>query len=128
MRWMIAAAAVLAGCSGTPVRDAATAAPTPVAAPAVPTPSLAGRWTGVEGMYLAVSPGAAAGRYRLEMQYDLDHKGVFEGEATPQGIVFTRDGKRELLRPTRGDATGLKYLAGKADCLTVKQGEGYCRD
>ena len=30
--------------------------------------------------------------------------------------------------PTDGDATGLKYLAGKKDCLTVEPGEGYCRD
>ena len=130
MRWMIVAAGMLAGCSGTPASDsrgAAAAAPMPVEAPAVAMPLLAGRWTGVEGMYLAISPGVA-GRYRMEMQYDLDHKGVFEGEATPQGLVFTRDGKRELLRPTGGDATGLKYLAAKTNCLTAKPGEGYCRD
>ena len=29
---------------------------------------------------------------------------------------------------TDGDATGMKWLAGKARCLTVRVGEGYCRD
>jgi hypothetical protein len=36
-------------------------------------------------------------------------------------------GRREARSVTNGDATGLKYLAGKTDCLTVKSGEGYCR-
>lgn len=87
-----------------------------------------GRWTGVEGTYLVVSKGDAPGRYRLEMQYTLDDKGSFDGTATGAGIAFTRPDGPQLLRASDGDATGLKYLAGKKDCLTVKQGEGYCRD
>jgi hypothetical protein len=90
--------------------------------------SWVGRWTGVEGTYLVVSKGAADGAYTLEMQYTLDDKGKFDGAATGDGISFTRpDGKHEL-RASDGDATGLKYLAGKKDCLKVKDGEGYCRD
>jgi hypothetical protein len=86
----------------------------------------AGRWKGVEGMYLVVSP--AAGGVSLEMQWDLDNKGTFPGTITTEGIRFERGGATETLRPSDGDATGLKYLAGKKDCLTVKSGEGYCRD
>lgn len=87
-----------------------------------------GRWTGVEGTYLVISKGALPDRYRLEMQYTLDSKGSFDGTSTAQGIAFTRpDGKQEL-RASDGDATGLKWLAGKKDCLKVKDGEGYCRD
>jgi hypothetical protein len=86
-----------------------------------------GRWTGVEGMYLDIQP-AAAGRYQLEMQYDLDNSGMFTGQDGEQGITFTRDGQPLTLIKGRGDATGLKYLADKRDCLIVKDGEGYCRD
>jgi hypothetical protein len=55
-------------------------------------------------------------------------KGEFDGVATEKGIAFNRpDGAKELVA-SDGDATGLKYLAGKKDCLTVTTGEGYCRD
>jgi hypothetical protein len=86
------------------------------------------RWNGVEGTYLVVRAGDAPGRYKLEMQYTLDDKGTFDGTGTAAGIAFTRPDGAQLLRATGGDATGLKYLAGKKDCLTVKTGEGYCRD
>lgn len=87
-----------------------------------------GRWTGVEGMYLAISPGAEAGTYRLEMQYDLDNRGVFEGREEDGAIVFERGGETLRLRRGDGDETGLRYLFGKQDCLIVASGEGYCRD
>ena len=93
-----------------------------------PAPDYAGRWIGVEGMVLDVAPTATAGHYALTMQWDLDNKGKFDGVATGDTIAFDRGGVRETLRPTNGDATGLKYLFGKTDCLTVKPGEGYCRD
>jgi hypothetical protein len=87
-----------------------------------------GRWRGVEGLNLVISKGKEAGTYRLAMQYSLDDKGTFDGKGTTQGIAFTRPDGDQLLRATDGEATGLKYLAGKKDCLTVKAGEGYCRD
>lgn len=87
-----------------------------------------GRWTGVEGTYLVISKGSGAGKYRLEMQYTLDDKGSFDGTATGDGISFTRPDGAQVLRASSGDATGLKYLAGKSNCLKVKDGEGYCRD
>lgn len=86
----------------------------------------AGRWIGVEGTYLVVTP-TGPGTASLEMQYDLDHEGTYPATVTPEGLRFTRGGEQMLLRPSDGDATGLKWLAGKKDCLTVKSGEGYCR-
>ena len=97
-----------------------------------PAPDYTGRWIGVEGMVLdiapAPTPAGPPGHYALTMQWDLDNKGTFDGTAAGDTITFDRKGIRETLRPTDGNATGLKYLAGKTDCLTVKPGEGYCRD
>ncbi len=107
--------------------------PTPTPAPGASATPLAGatrylgRWTGVEGMYLVVTD-PRQGDVTLEMQYDLDHKGSYPGTVTPDGIRFQRGEETLLLRPGDGDATGLKWLAGKQDCLIVRAGEGYCRD
>jgi hypothetical protein len=87
----------------------------------------AGKWTGVEGMYVTITP-AEPGKYRLEMQSDLDTKGSYDGEDSEHGIKFKRGSEELSLRRGSGDETGLKYLAGKKDCLIVKPGEGYCRD
>jgi hypothetical protein len=87
-----------------------------------------GRWTGVEGTYLTIARGDAPGRYRLTMRYTLDDEGIFDGVESGDGIAFTRPDGAQTLRAGDGDATGLKYLAGKQDCLVVRQGEGYCRD
>ena len=128
------ASALLAGCSPAPSAesgpsagsDNATEAPAPDPSPA--TADYTGRWTGVEGMVLDVRPGATPTTYRLTMQYDLDHRTTVDARSDGKALAFTRDGERKALRPTDGEATGLKYLAGKKDCLTVAPGEGYCRD
>lgn len=86
-----------------------------------------GRWTGVEGMYLVVASKPGGG-VTLDMQWDLDNKGTFDGSVTAEGLRFMRNGVAESAVHTDGAATGLKYLAGKQDCLTVKPGEGYCKD
>lgn len=91
-----------------------------------------GRWTGVEGLFLEISKDepAGPGHYLLEMQYGLDaeQSGTFEGQATDEGISFSRDDGQQLLRAGDGEATGMKWLAEKEDCLVVATGEGYCRD
>lgn len=104
-----------------------TPTPTPGATATPGATHYLGRWVGVEGMYLVVSD-PAQGDVKLEMQYDLDNKGTYAGTIVPDGIRFQRGGETLTLRPSDGDATGLKWLAGKRDCLTVKAGEGYCRD
>jgi hypothetical protein len=91
-----------------------------------------GKWIGVEGLVLTIEkdPGGSLGRYRLANKWSLDDEasGTFDGVATAKGIAFNRpDGAKELVA-SDGNATGLKYLAGKKDCLTVAPGEGYCRD
>ena len=87
----------------------------------------AGKWIGVEGMFVTITPGEP-GKYKLEMQSDLDTKGTYDGADSEHGIKFKRGTEELSLRRGSGDETGLKYLAGKKECLIVKDGEGYCRD
>ncbi|URW74738.1 hypothetical protein M9980_09135 [Sphingomonas donggukensis] len=154
---LLALAATLAGCSSQPpvannvsavevngteevaiaegdvvpdVDEAANASVANTAGPADTAPTEAaylGRWIGVEGMYLNVARKAGGG-VTLDMQWDLDNKGKFDGSVTAEGLRFMRNGTAETAAFTDGDATGLKYLAGKKTCLTVKSGEGYCRN
>lgn len=141
MRWTVVALAALAGCSGgdgdgvprnvTVVEPGPAVLPTPE--PPSPSDRYVGHFVGVEGMFLDVEATPVPHRYKLTMQWDLDHRGTFigqrhGGEPTSSYISFQRNGRTEELKPTDGAATGLKYLAGKAVCLTVKPGEGYCRD
>jgi hypothetical protein len=120
---LLLATLALAGCD----RAEAPAPTVANTATMVEKDDMIGRWVGVEGMVLDVAAAGAPGRYALTMQWDLDHRGRFDGTARSDTIVFTRDGVQETLRPTDGAATGLKYLADKKRCLTVKAGEGYCR-
>ncbi len=115
-----------------PAAETATPAETATAPAETATPSLdvagwAGKWTGPEGMYATITPGAD-GKVSLEMQSDLDTKGTYEGTASAEGISFKRGEETLVLKMATGDETGLKYLAGKKDCLMVKSGEGYCRN
>ncbi|MEH6642521.1 hypothetical protein [Vreelandella glaciei] len=91
-----------------------------------------GRWTGVEGLFLEISKDEpeGPGHYLLHMRYGLnaDQIGTFEGQATAEGIRFKRGDGPQLLRAGDGEATGMKWLLEKEDCLVVKTGEGYCRD
>lgn len=91
-----------------------------------------GRWIGVEGLFLDISKNEAAGpgHYFLDMQYglDADQRGTFEGQATAAGISFNREDGPQLLQAGDGEATGMKWLLEKEDCLVVEIGEGYCRD
>jgi len=124
-------AAILAGCSpaaDTPAAPEATS--TAAATPAAAAPSYAdwvGTWTGPEGLFVTITD-AGEGRYTLAMQSDLDTKATYAGTATADGIAFEQGGKPKLLRKATGDETGLKWLAGKQDCLMVEEGVGFCRD
>lgn len=118
------------GNTESPVAPGPTAPAAPDAQPAPEGKVEAdylGRWTGVEGMYLVVASRPGGG-VTLEMQWDLDNRGTFDGSVTAEGLRFMRNGVAESAVHSNGDATGLKHLAGKQDCLTVKPGEGYCRD
>ncbi|WP_248751318.1 lipoprotein [Pseudomonas sp. MWU15-20650] len=96
-----------------------------------PTDKWVGQWIGVEGLNLTIAKDDSIGRghYLLTMRYglDADDSGTFKGEAAEDGIAFTRPDGPQLLRAGDGEATGLKWLADKKDCLIVATGEGYCR-
>ena len=95
--------------------------------PATPpgTDAWLGRWIGPEGTYLEIA--GKNGAYEVTVK-DLDVARTFDGVAAGDRIEFVRDGAKESLRATDGDATGMKWLAGKTNCLTIEVGEGYCRD
>ena len=112
-----------------PVADATEAVTVPeqTVTAMVDVADWAGKWTGPEGLYVIVTPGTE-GKIALEMQSDLDTKGSYEGTATADGVSFKRGDEMLMLKQATGDQTGLKYLAGKKNCLMVKSGEGFCRD
>ncbi|WON83877.1 MULTISPECIES: hypothetical protein [Chromobacterium] len=87
----------------------------------------AGKWLGVEGMYLNITP--SNDHYQLEMQFDLDSM-VYRGAGLDdqKGIVFIRDNNKYILRAGPGNQSGLKGLNSLRDCLIVVSGEAYCRD
>lgn len=89
-----------------------------------------GKWVGVEGLVLEIAKGDAPGRYRITNTWSVDagDTGTFDGRASARGIVFRRGEERVRLVAGDGEATGLKWLAGKKDCLIAAPGEGYCRD
>ncbi len=84
-----------------------------------------GKWSGPEGTSLQLSDGG--GKYKIIIQ-NLDGPRTFTGIAAGDQIEFVRDGVKESLRATNGAETGMKWLGEKSDCLTVRVGEGYCRD
>ena len=132
--FILSAVALLAACNQE-AKEAPKPAPASVQATLVPatppTDQWVGKWMGVEGLHLTIAKDDSIGRghYILTMQYglDADDSGTFKGEAAEDGIAFTRPDGPQLLRAGDGEATGLKWLADKKDCLIVATGEGYCR-
>ncbi|WP_277374000.1 hypothetical protein [Pseudomonas sp. AA-38] len=104
-----------AACSSTPERTTAGAV----------TDGWLGRWNGPEGTYLEIT--GTPDDYRLTIA-NLDGPRRFVGRAQGAKIVFVRDGVVESLTASDGEATGMKWLLDKHNCLTVRSGEGYCRD
>ena len=122
----LALALLVTGCNE---RDAGsvqekTASPRPT----VPDPASdkwLGKWNGPEGTFLHLAGGK--GKYEVTIQ-NLDGPRTFPGNAVSAGIEFERDGKKEVIRATNGVETGMKWLTEKSNCLTVRTGEGYCKD
>jgi hypothetical protein len=112
--FLIAATLVAVGCSGG---DSGTSSGA--------TDAWLGRWIGPEGTFLLLEGGN--GRYDVTIQ-NLDGPRVFSGTAAAGRIAFERDGVAETIHATNGAETGMKWLADKTNCLTVRVGEGYCRD
>ena len=132
--WVVAAllVAALAGCdkAQSPSEPSAPSGATPAPAPEKPavevpaTEKWLGQWNGPEGTFLRLSGGK--GQYDITIQ-NLDGPREFKGRAAGDRIEFERDGVKETIRATNGTETGMKWLADRKDCLTVRAGEGYCR-
>ena len=126
-------ATLLASCK--PAEPVAPAASAPIAAtPAATAPVAAtanhlsdwlGRWTGPEGTFLQLD--AKGSGYAITLQ-SLDGPSQYAGTAAGDHIVFERAGATETIRASDGKGTGMKWLLEKTDCLTIRPGEGFCRD
>lgn len=84
-----------------------------------------GQWNGPEGTSLILSKDGA--RYVVKIN-SLDGPATYEGMAVGNRIEFNRNGSTESIRASSGKETGMKWLLEKSDCLTIRQGEGFCRD
>ena len=84
-----------------------------------------GKWNGPEGTFVQLTGGN--GKYEVTVQ-NLDGPRTFQGQAVGDRVEFERNGVKESLRATNGAETGMKWLSNKSNCLTVRTGEGYCRD
>jgi hypothetical protein len=84
-----------------------------------------GKWIGPEGTYLQLSK--SADHYTVLIQ-SLDGRNAYQGNSTPSGIEFQRDGKTETIHAGIGQDTGMKWLLDKKNCLVIHTGEGFCRD
>ncbi|WP_059413635.1 hypothetical protein [Cupriavidus basilensis] len=122
---LLVAIVSMAGCSDRNSFSQKSAENTPATVSAPRTDEWLGKWTGPEGTFLELVGGH--GKYDVTVQ-NLDGPRKFEGRYADGGIEFDRDGTREVIRATDGAETGMKWLADKKNCLTVRAGEGYCRD
>jgi hypothetical protein len=109
----------------SPEATPVTAATAPVAPSAPATDKWLGKWIGPEATFVQLAGGN--GKYDITIQ-NLDGPRTFKGSAAGSQIVFERDGVKESLRATNGVETGMKWLSEKSNCLTVRAGEGYCRE
>lgn len=127
----LSALILLTGCGDRSSAPSPASSPTRAATAATDSPAASefdgwlGQWNGPEGTFVRLTGGQ--GTYVVTIQ-NLDGPRAFHGSADAKGIQFERDGVREWLRATDGRGTGMKWLVEKSDCLTVRPGEGYCRD
>ena len=126
----LAACAVLvllvSGCDSQRPDAAQVAAPGSADIASAPaTDAWLGKWNGPEGTYLQLDGGE--GQYEVTIQ-NLDGPATFQGTALGDQVTFERNGVKETISASDGAETGMKWLSEKSDCLTVRPGEGYCRD
>jgi len=96
-----------------------------VAATTIATDTWIGKWNGPEGTFIEIA--GDKGNYKITIQ-DLDGPKQFQGRNNGNEISFERNGTTEVIQPSNGTDTGMKWLDGKSDCLRVRLGEGWCRD
>lgn len=125
-RWVVLGVAValllpLAGCDRLKKLDLMPAPDKPSAEP----DKWIGRWNGPEATSMLIAGGK--GEYDITIS-DLNGPRRYKGTASGARIDFSRDGSSESIRATTGSETGMKWLADKSNCLTIRYGEGFCRD
>jgi hypothetical protein len=117
---------VLFGCAERDTNSDASDAPSSNATSLDPvTDRWLGQWNGPEGTFLRLEGGK--GRYEITIR-DLDGARTYQGVTVGDQIHFDRNGATESIRASNGVETGMKWLSDKSDCLTIRAGEGYCRD
>lgn len=117
---------IVFGCTQRKASSGSNDAPAPsVAGSDSATDKWLGQWNGPEGTFLRLEGGQ--GNYKITIQ-NLDGPRTFEGHAVGDQVQFERDGVKESIRATSGAETGMKWLSEKSNCLTIRPGEGYCRD
>ena len=122
----LAVALLLMGCTDRKPGSAQVIAASASGAISVPvTDKWIGKWNGPEGTFLQLVGGN--GKYEVTVQ-NLDGPRTFQANAAGDRIEFERNGLKESVRATNGAETGMKWLSEKSNCLTVRAGEGYCRD
>lgn len=84
-----------------------------------------GHWKGPEGTFLEIS--GAQGKYQVIIQ-NLDGPITYPATSKEGKITFERNGLIETITPGDGQATGMKWLADKTNCLVIRSGEGFCKD
>lgn len=102
--------------------------PAPTSTPTAanrPTDAWLGQWIGPEGTYLLLSSDGE--KYVVKIQ-SLDGPATYPGVAAGTQIQFERQGTTEFIRAGNGEATGMKWLLDRKNCLIIKTGEGFCRD
>jgi hypothetical protein len=117
---------LLAAIGFTGCKPAPEARPPPPPAPKVAhLDSWLGRWNGPEGTFLELKQDGP--QYVVTIQ-NLDGPKTYPAREAGNHLEFDRDNQVESIHASNGDATGMKWLVGKQDCLTVRRGEGFCRD
>jgi hypothetical protein len=99
--------------------------PAPPSAPPAVADHWVGQWIGPEGSYLVLTKEGDA--FNLLIQ-SLDGPATYDAVAIDDHLEFQRAGELETIRATTGGGTGMKWLQDKKTCLTIKPGEGFCRD
>ncbi|MEJ0024228.1 MAG: hypothetical protein WDN76_13060 [Alphaproteobacteria bacterium] len=127
---LFSALALALGACSPPAQTSAIPSTAPMAGdakkPAPPTDAWIGKWIGVEGNFLDIQAGLAPGVYAITEQ-TLDGPKTYVGTGKDMTIKIVDAGKTFAIHAGSGDDTGLKYLAGKTDCLIIESGRGFCR-
>lgn len=86
-----------------------------------------GKWTGPEGTSLLISHDTQKHRYLVSIQ-SLDYLRTYIARAKDDTLVFKREGEKSTITAGDGQATGMKWLADKRDCLIIRSGQqAFCR-